>query len=121
MDDFLQRRPVLLVIALVLAFAVWVSVTNQTNPIVVRSFTGVAVQAEGSAPSKVAIFPKRVTVTVEGPESVIRELEVSSLSVRASTLGDGTGSRKVPLTLTAPPGVGLVGITPTRATVIQGP
>jgi len=120
-DDFLQRRPVLAAIAVILALAVWISVTNQSDPMVDRTFSDVGVEAMGTSTGKVVISPKFVTVTVTGPRSVIGTLRASALSVQADTAGVGPGKSRVNLILKAPPGVGLVDLTPDHATVIQNP
>ncbi len=118
MDDFLQRRPVLLGISLLLALAVWASVVTAANPLVERTFQAETVHLVGSPQKGADVLPKAVDVTVTGPTSVISRLTDANLTVEVDMAGLAPGRHSVSPTLVAPAGVALDSTQPARVTVI---
>jgi YbbR domain-containing protein len=68
-----------MILALLLAFAVWIVAILQVDPFVDEVFTGVPLARSGQAESTILFEPvsEQVSVEVRAPDSVVRELTVS--------------------------------------------
>ncbi len=82
MDRWLGRRPVLALVSLLLAVAVWAVVISQSDPIVHRTFSAVPVVVVGG-PKGATASPGTVAVVVEGPESLLETLGPAQFRVTA--------------------------------------
>lgn len=118
MDDFLQRRPVLLGISLLLALAVWASIVTASDPMVDRTFQAETVHLVGSPTRGADVLPKEVDVTVTGPSSVVSRLTAGNLTVEVDLAGLSPGRHSVAPHLLAPAGVALEGTSPEEVTVV---
>ena len=121
MDEFLQRKPVLAIIAFILAAAVWASVSAQTNPIETKTFAQVPIHAVGTPAGKMSIFPQGASVTVSGPRSVLQGLSPDDIHLLVDTSGQANGTHQDPIAFKAPPGVGQAALSPKIVTVIISP
>lgn len=104
-----------LLLALVLAFVVWVSAVNATDPVDVRAFpSAVPIEYVGLQAGLVAVgdSPTSVRVTLRAPQSVWDLLTARDLRVEADLAGLGEGTHDLTL-------VGIVGRQPARVTLLE--
>jgi YbbR domain-containing protein len=111
-----------LLLALVLAVAVWISAVTSANPDVVRTLNSVPLSIIGQDPSLINVddLPSNVEVTLRAPRSVWEQLNTQDNSVQAtldlSGLGSGEYTVGIHLTITARP-YQIVLANPTSVTV----
>lgn len=104
-----------LVLALVLAFVVWVSAVNTTDPVEVRAFpSALPIEYAGLQSGLVLAgeAPANARVTLRAPQTVWDLLTARDLRVEARLDGLGEGTHEVSL-------VGVVGRQPARVTSIE--
>lgn len=105
-----------LVSSLVLAFLLWAWVTASNDPQASRTFTGVAIAAEG-LPDGLEIVDALPTaeVRVEGPESVVGEISAADIAVSLDLRDiEEPGEREVRVVADTPEGVWDTGVSPSR-------
>lgn len=93
------------VMAALLAFALWIFVSYTQNPDVTSSFEGVPVELEGLAPGMLVVDndgqPRNgratVNLTVDADEDTLRNLTVSDLRAFVDMTGRGPGEHSVPV------------------------
>ena len=95
LDAILQRWH-LKVLALGLAFAVWVAVTGEGRG--VQDFRVPVDVVTGSQTALAGPAPTNVTVRLRGPESLLRRLDPYDLAVRVDVRDGVGGDRTIPLT-----------------------
>lgn len=111
-----------LLLALVLAIAVWISAVTSENPDVVRTLNSVPLSIIGQDPSLINVddLPSNVEVTLRAPRSVWEKLNTQDNSVQAtldlSGLGSGEYTVGIRLTITERP-YQIVLANPTSVTV----
>jgi YbbR domain-containing protein len=111
-----------LLLALVLAIAVWISAVTSTNPDEVQTLPAVPLSVIGQDPSLINIndVPATVEVTLRAPRSVWEQIIAQENSVQAtldlSGLGSGEYTVGIQLTITARP-YQIVVANPTSLTV----
>ncbi|HZN55206.1 MAG TPA: CdaR family protein [Candidatus Polarisedimenticolaceae bacterium] len=96
MLDAILRRWHLKLLALGLAFAVWVAVTGEGRG--VQDFRVPVDVVTGPQAALAGPPPTNVTVRLRGPESLLRRLDPYDLAVRVDLRDGGSGDRTVPLT-----------------------
>jgi len=103
-------------LALALAFAIWVSITGQDRTI--RDFTVPLEIDLGSERIAAGTPPTTVTVRLEGPQTTIRKLDPLRVAVGIDLQNAALGEREVPLSRShvtgVPRGVDVTLITPDR-------
>lgn len=104
-DIFLQVRNNLgaLVLALLLAFAIWIAASLQTDPFSDRRISNVPVEAVNQPPDTALFEPivEQVVVTVRARESVLSELRASSFLASLDLSGVKPGEpTTVPISVT---------------------
>jgi YbbR domain-containing protein len=102
-DRVLANWPLKL-LALVLAFAIWVSITGQDRT--VRDVTVPLEVRFGADQMSEQVPPTGVTLRLEGPRSTIRKLDPLSVAVRVDLRNAPLGEREVPLSRSNVTGVG---------------
>ncbi len=120
MFHWFMRNLRTLLIALILALAVWVSAVTAADPDEVRTYPRpVALEVLGQDPGLVVVgsLPERVLVTLRAPRSVWDELSANDSQVRAildlSGLEAGKHSRTIQIQVRARP-VRVVTVSPAR-------
>jgi YbbR domain-containing protein len=106
--------------ALILAFALWAWVTNEQDPEISKTIPSIPVAAVNLPPGLqiVGQLPT-VEVSVEGPESVIRNVGSGSIIVQADLrLLRVPDTYQVPLGVRLPDGARLERVEPDKITVI---
>lgn len=96
MFDWLLRRWHLKVLALALAFAVWVAVTGEGRG--VQDFRVPVDVALGAGATLAGTPPTNVTVRLRGPDSLLRRMDPYDLTIRVDLKDAGGGERTVQLT-----------------------
>lgn len=120
MRDLLLVNWPLKALALVLAFAIWLSITGQDRTL--RDFT-VPLEIE-FGPERIATGapPTGVTLRLEGPERTVRQLDPLRVAVRIDLRGAPLGEREIPLSRThvkgVPSGVDVALFTPDRIRLV---
>jgi len=83
-----------ILLAFVLAVAVWISAVTSDNPDVVRTLSAVPLEVVGQAPALINVkdIPSHVEVTLRAPQSVWEQLNANENSVQATLDLAGYGS-----------------------------
>lgn len=113
-DRWLTRRPVLALVSVLLAVAVWAVIISQTDPIVRRTLIGVPVVVVGG-PIGARVTPATVTVVVEGPQSLLQG--VSPGQFRVTAVDPSKRGGLAPLVLSGPGGTALVEFEPSQVQI----
>lgn len=120
MRDLLLVNWPLKALALVLAFAIWLSITGQDRSL--RDFT-VPLEIE-FGPDRIAAGapPTGVTLRLEGPERTVRQLDPLRVAVRIDLRSVPLGEREIPLSRShvkgVPSGVDVALFTPDRVRLV---
>jgi YbbR domain-containing protein len=96
MFDRLLRRWHLKILALALAFAVWVAVTGEGRG--VQDFRVPVEVVLGSSATLAGTPPTNVTVRLRGPDSLLRRMDPYDLTIRVDLRDAAAGERTVQLT-----------------------
>ncbi len=119
MDRYLERPWVLRILSLALAVFLWSQVVGQTDPVGVRTLDLVPVRVSGLMPgTRASVDPARVTVTVGGPRGLLQAVDPASVTARARWLAGSALSARIPVKVRVPPGLVLLGVTPSRVRVL---
>jgi YbbR domain-containing protein len=96
MVDWLLRRWHLKLLALALAFAVWIAVTGEGRGVL--DFRVPVDVVLGTGATLAGTPPANVTVRLRGPDSLLRRMDAYDLTIRVDLRDAGGGERTVQLT-----------------------
>jgi YbbR domain-containing protein len=120
MRDLLLVNWPLKALALVLAFAIWLSITGQDRTL--RDFTVPLEIDFGSERIAMGAPPTGVTLRLEGPERTVRQLDPLRVAVRIDLRSAPLGEREIPLSSAhvkgVPRGVDVALFTPDRIRLV---
>ncbi|MGB9866374.1 MAG: CdaR family protein [Bacillota bacterium] len=119
MDRWLGKDFALKVVSIVIAVVLWLQVTNELNPVDVRTYRGVEVKYVNLGTGLVVTeaAPGSVNVTLRGGRRVLDSLSESKLTAQVSLSSLGPGKNTVPISVVAPQGCEVAEVSPPESVV----
>lgn len=119
MDRWLENDFALKIISVLVALVLWLQVTNELNPIELRTYRGVVVKYTNNSPATVVVdaSPAMVSVTLRGNRRALNSLDESKLTAEVNVSGSAPGKTTLPIRVEPPQGCEVAEISPPMATV----
>ncbi|HHV79191.1 MAG TPA: hypothetical protein GXX40_06225 [Firmicutes bacterium] len=119
MDRWLENDFALKVISVLVALVLWLQVTNELNPVELRTYRGVTVKYTNNSSQTVLVdaSPAMVSVTLRGNRRVLSSLNETTLTAEVNLSGAAPGKVTVPIRIQPPQGCEVAEISPAIATV----
>lgn len=120
MDRLLERDGFVKALAVLLAVIIWVQVSSERGLSTQRTFEGVTVAVQNTAPGLLVTGPPapwRVKIEVQGDPRILERLRPEEVRAGVDLGAAEVGSGLIPVTVELPPGVRLVSVYPDRLNV----
>lgn len=106
-------------VSVVIAVVLWLQVTNELNPVELRTYRGVEVKYvnAGAAVVVTEASPGYVNVTLRGSRRVLDSLNESKLTAQVNLSGLGPGKTSLPISVVAPQGCEVAEVSPATSVV----